>query len=94
MDSNQTPVDATKTPSTHTPLNSSTPPTSTQPQASLESSAATTTDVVIDYDIAEEETRLFMAVRLLSLLLLSLLSPSPPRTDTLQCPPTVGQARG
>lgn len=89
----QTPVDAANPSSTPLPLDSSTLPSSTQQQASLQSTA-TTTDVVIDYDEAEEEIRQFMAVRLLFLLLFTLLSLSPLRTGIPQWLPTVGRAPG
>ncbi|BGP10210.1 hypothetical protein JCM10049v2_006093 [Rhodotorula toruloides] len=94
MDSNnipQTPVDVTKSPSTQPLLNSSTPPSSTQPQANPQPSSATTTDVVIDYDEAQEEIRQFMA-ELPSGPFNRDLTLSPPPETPSSAPPTVDPA--
>ncbi|KAJ8291727.1 Retrovirus-related Pol polyprotein from transposon 297 [Rhodotorula toruloides] len=86
----QTPVDAANPSSTPLPLDSSTLPSSTQQQASLQSTA-TTTDVVIDYDEAEEEIRQFMA-ELPSGPFNRDQTLSPPPETPSSAPPTVDSA--
>ncbi|BGP11744.1 hypothetical protein JCM10049v2_007664 [Rhodotorula toruloides] len=86
----QTPVDAANPSSTPLPLDSSTLPSSTQQQASLQSTA-TTTDIVIDYDEAEEEIRQFMA-ELPSGPFNRDQTLSPPPETPSSAPPTVDSA--